>query len=97
MPAPAAAPNLAQMVGPTTDEDRPWKVVLWNDPVNTTSLVVLALQQLFGFDRLQAEHIMWEAHHNGRAVVRSGPRERAEADVAGLHAWGLSASVERDA
>jgi ATP-dependent Clp protease adaptor protein ClpS len=38
---------------------------------------------------------MLDVHLKGRAVVTSGPRERAEFDVSRLHAHGLWATMEQ--
>jgi ATP-dependent Clp protease adaptor protein ClpS len=37
---------------------------------------------------------MLDVHYKGRAVVSSGPKERAELDVARLHQHGLWATME---
>jgi ATP-dependent Clp protease adaptor protein ClpS len=76
--------------------DRPWVVVVWNDPVNLMSYVVLVLQRLFGYSREKATRLMLQVHHDGKAAVAHGTREKAEADVARLHAAGLWATMERD-
>jgi ATP-dependent Clp protease adaptor protein ClpS len=39
---------------------------------------------------------MLEVHHNGKSVVSSGGREKAELDVARLHAYGLWATMQQD-
>jgi ATP-dependent Clp protease adaptor protein ClpS len=39
---------------------------------------------------------MLEVHHDGKSVVSHGTREKAEIDVARLHAHGLWATMERD-
>ena len=84
---------------PAIDEhsltDRPWTVVVWNDPVNLMSYVVHVLQKLFGYSREKATQLMLQVHHEGKAAVSSGTRESAEADVARLHAHGLWATMER--
>ena len=38
---------------------------------------------------------MLQVHHEGRAIVSSGPRERMEHDTSRLHAYGLWASYQR--
>lgn len=76
--------------------DRPWIVIVWNDPVNLMSYVVLVLQKLFGYSRPKATRLMRQVHEEGRAAVSHGTREKAEADVARLHAHGLWATMERD-
>lgn len=81
--------------GERTVPDRPWLVVVWNDPINLMSYVTYVFQKLFGYSFATAERLMLEVHHRGRAVVASGPRERAELDVARLHRHGLWATMER--
>ncbi len=76
--------------------DVPWVVIVWNDPVNLMSYVVYVLQRLFGYSREKATRLMLQVHHEGRAVVSSGARETAEADVARLHAHGLWATMQKD-
>jgi ATP-dependent Clp protease adaptor protein ClpS len=39
---------------------------------------------------------MLQVHHEGKAVVTSGSREKAEYDVARLHAHGLWATMRQD-
>jgi ATP-dependent Clp protease adaptor protein ClpS len=39
---------------------------------------------------------MLQVHNEGRAIVSSGSRERAEADTARLHAHGLWATMQQD-
>jgi ATP-dependent Clp protease adaptor protein ClpS len=83
------------------DEDKimgelPWIVIVWNDPVNLMSYVVYVFQKLFGYSRQKATKLMLDVHHKGKAVVSHGTREKAEADVARLHAHGLWATMERE-
>src|SRR5271165_944762 len=77
-----------------TKPDRPWLVIVWNDPVNLMSYVTFVFQKLFGYSKAKAEKLMLDVHHRGRAVVASGPRERAELDVSRLHQHGLWATME---
>lgn len=76
--------------------DVPWVVVVWNDPVNLMSYVVFVFQKLFGYSREKATKLMLQVHHEGRAVVAAGTRDRCEADVARLHAHGLWATLQHD-
>jgi ATP-dependent Clp protease adaptor protein ClpS len=78
-------------------EDAPWIVIVWNDPINLMGYVTWVFMRLFGYPREKAERLMWDVHTKGRAVVSSGPREKAESDVARLHAHGLWATLQRDA
>jgi len=78
------------------DTDKPWIVLVWNDPINLMSYVAFVLQKLFGYSNEKATELMLDVHHKGRAVVSSGARERAELDVFRLHEHGLWATMQRD-
>jgi ATP-dependent Clp protease adaptor protein ClpS len=78
------------------EHDRPWVVIVWNDPINLMSYVTFVLQKLFGYGRQKATRLMLQVHHEGKAVVTSGSREKAEYDVARLHAHGLWATMRQD-
>jgi ATP-dependent Clp protease adaptor protein ClpS len=79
------------------EPDPPWVVIVWNDPVNLMSYVTWVLQKLFGYPRARAEKLMMDVHTKGKAVVSNGTREKAELDVARLHAHGLWATMQKDA
>jgi ATP-dependent Clp protease adaptor protein ClpS len=78
------------------DLDRPWKVIVWNDPINLMSYVAFVFRKLFGFSKEKANKLMLDVHLKGKAVVSSGPREKAELDVFRLHEHGLWATMEQD-
>jgi ATP-dependent Clp protease adaptor protein ClpS len=78
------------------EPDRPWKVIVWNDPINLMSYVALVFRKLFGFSKEKADKLMLQVHHEGKAVVSSGTREKAELDVFRLHEHGLWATMEKD-
>lgn len=102
MPGPTAPPEtrpaeVDQPVGDTTvDPERPWVVIVWNDPINLMSYVTFVLQKLFGYPREVAEKLMLQVHYEGKAVVSSGPREKAEVDVFRLHGHSLWATMQQD-
>jgi ATP-dependent Clp protease adaptor protein ClpS len=75
--------------------DRPWLVVVWNDPVNLMTYVTYVFQKLFGYSYEKANRLMLDVHHKGRAVVTSGTKARAEFDAGRLHRHGLWATIER--
>ena len=80
----------------TADElDLPWQVVVHNDPVNLMSYVTMVFQKVFGFTRERAEKHMLEVHREGRSILWSGVRERAELYVQQLHGYLLLATIER--
>jgi ATP-dependent Clp protease adaptor protein ClpS len=75
--------------------DLPWQVVVHNDPVNLMTYVTMVFQKVFGFTRERAEKHMLEVHRQGRSIVWSGVRERAELYVQQLHGYLLLATIER--
>ena len=81
--------------GEKVDLDRGWNVVVWDDPVNLMSYVVLVFRKVFGYSEEKATRLMLEVHHEGRSVVNSAPREKAEMDCYTLHRHALWASIER--
>ena len=82
------------LVQEVTVTDKPWIVIVWNDPVNLMSYVVYVFQKLFGFSRKKATRLMRQVHEEGKAIVSDGTVEKCEADVARLHAAGLWATME---
>ena len=78
------------------DVDRPWVVLVWNDPINLMSYVSHVFQKLFGYSRATADRLMLDVHHKGRAMVSAGTREKAEMDVFRLHEHGLWATMQQD-
>ncbi len=76
--------------------DKPWIVIVWNDPINLMSYVTFVFQKLFGYSKAEATRLMLEVHNDGKSVVSSGTRERAEHDVSRLHAHGLWATMRQD-
>jgi ATP-dependent Clp protease adaptor protein ClpS len=94
------SPSPVELDEPGVDDvahpDRPWMVIVWNDPINLMSYVTYVLQKLFGYSKEKATKLMLDIHHKGKAVVSSGTRERAELDVFRLHEHGLWATMEHD-
>lgn len=91
-----AEPDLDELTDEATDTDKPWVVIVWNDPINLMSYVSFVFQKLFGYAKEKADALMLDVHEKGRAVVSSGPRERAEIDVFRLHEHGLWATMQQD-
>ena len=91
-PVEIGVPETTEVVVP----DRPWKVIVWNDPINLMSYVTFVFQKLFGYSLDKAEKLMLDVHLKGKAIVSHGPREKAELDVFRLHEYGLWATMEHD-
>lgn len=95
---PTAAPTEIKQpdVSETTEVDVPWKVIVWNDPINLMTYVTFVFQKLFGYSHEKAHQLMLDVHFKGKAIVSHGPREKAELDVFRLHEHGLWATMEQD-
>jgi ATP-dependent Clp protease adaptor protein ClpS len=94
---PSAAPLQDEQVTTldVVETDRPWDVIVWDDPVNLMSYVVFVFRRVFHFSEAVARKLMLEVHHDGRALVASEARERAEMYVQQLHGYGLHATMQR--
>ena len=88
--------TLEPEVDDVLDLDKPWKVLVWDDPINLMSYVAFVFRKLFGFSEEKAHRLMMQVHTEGKAVVSSGPQEKAEMDVFRLHEHGLWATMEKD-
>ena len=75
---------------------RPWNVVVWNDPVTPMSVVVIIFKRIFGYSNNKATQLMLTVHHEGRAIVWSGQRDRAQAYCVKLQVAGLQSTIEQD-
>jgi ATP-dependent Clp protease adaptor protein ClpS len=73
----------------------PWEVVVWNDPVNLMSYVVRVFRTYFGYTREHATRLMLAVHHDGHAIVATGPRETMEVHAQAMHDYGLWATVRK--
>jgi ATP-dependent Clp protease adaptor protein ClpS len=78
------------------EHEGPWIVIVWNDPINLMSYVTHVFRKLFGYTEAHATKLMLQVHNEGKAVVSSGTREKAELDVARLHGYGLWATMRQD-
>ena len=77
------------------EPDRAWSTVVWNDPVNLMSYVTHVFRSYFGYSKPEAQRLMLQVHHDGRATVATGPREEMERHTEAMHEFGLWATVER--
>jgi ATP-dependent Clp protease adaptor protein ClpS len=78
-----------------TAVDSPWNVVVHDDPVNLMGYVTLILMKIFGYEEKKATTLMMQVHKQGRCVVWSGEREKAEFYVQQLQAHQLKTSLEK--
>lgn len=93
----AAAPETTPVpqLDPRPQAERPWLVIVHDEPVSLMSYVVLVFRRVFGYNEVKARHHMLEVHEKGRSVLWAGEREQAESYVHELHKWQLQASLEQ--
>ena len=95
----SVAPTPTELEGPEADDvvqlDSPWVTLVWNDPVNLMSYVSYVFRTYFGYSPSQADKLMLQVHHDGRAVVSTGSREEMERDVEAMHGYGLWSTLQK--
>lgn len=75
----------------------PFNVVLIDDDDHTYAYVIKMLRELFAYDLEQAYLLAVEVDTNGRAVVDTTTKERAEFKRDQIHAYGRDALLDRSA
>ena len=95
MNAPLATPELDETILLEAAPLEPWEVVVWNDPVNLMSYVVRVFRTYFGYSADRATALMLAVHHDGHAIVATGPRETMEVHAQAMHDYGLWATVRK--
>ena len=91
-----ANPDTITRTKQDTSLDLPWNVIVHDDPVNLMGYVTWVFMKVFGYDEKKASILMLQVHEQGRSIVWSGQRERAEFYVQQLHAHQLSATLEKE-
>ena len=93
MSTPVSTPALDEQL--TAAPLLPWQLVVWDDPVNLMSYVARVFRTYFGYSTEHATALMLAVHHEGHAVVATGPRETMEAHAHAMHDFGLWATVRQ--
>ena len=75
--------------------EKPWQVVVLDDPVNLMEYVSRVLIRIFGFSKEKADELMRAVHQQGRTIVWTGGREKGEMFVNQLHSAQLTATLEK--
>jgi ATP-dependent Clp protease adaptor protein ClpS len=89
---------------PETEEDvetrlkdafsKGWSVVVWNDPINLMDYVVFVFKTVLKMDDGKARTHMLEVHNQGKSIVATETKEKAELIVHRLRGFGLNATME---
>jgi ATP-dependent Clp protease adaptor protein ClpS len=93
----AAAPKTVDQpkVDTQTKTQRPWNVIVHDDPISLMSYVTRVFMDVFQYPQAKAHKLMMEVHTAGRSVVWTGAREQAETYVTRLHGYHLLATLEQ--
>lgn len=75
--------------------EKSWNVIVWNDPVNQMTYVVFVFMKVLAFNKQTATRHMLEVHHQGKSIVASETREKAELYHQQLQAHGLTVTIEQ--
>src|ERR1700751_5932353 len=73
----------------------PYHVVLHNDDDHTFEYVIHMLQQLFGHPPEQGYQLAYDVHTQGRVIVDTTTKERAELKRDQIHAFGPDKGIPR--
>lgn len=95
MSTPLISPDLDESIELSAAPLEPWQVLVWNDPVNLMSYVARVFRTYFGYSTERATTLMLAVHHDGHAIVATGPRETMEVHAQAMHDYGLWATVRK--
>ena len=73
----------------------PYHVILLNDNDHSFEYVIAMMQKLFGHPKEKGYLIAWEVHTQGRAIVDTTSKERAELKRDQIHAFGPDPFIAR--
>ena len=73
----------------------PWNVVVHDDPINLFSYVTRVFMDVLAYAKPKAHQLTLEVHNDGKSVVWTGAREKAELYCSKLQAFHLLTTVER--
>jgi ATP-dependent Clp protease adaptor protein ClpS len=90
-----AGSDTATLSRTDTALDVPWNVIVHDDPVNLMGYVTWVLMKIFGYDEKKAAILMMQVHKQGRSIVWTGQREKAEFYVQQLQSHQLKTSLEK--
>ena len=78
----------------SSDLEKEWRLILWNDNHNSFEWVILCLISLLGFTADRAEKAAWTVHLSGKEVIKTGSKESLEPYKKLLEERGLTVSIE---
>jgi ATP-dependent Clp protease adaptor protein ClpS len=79
---------------PLTVTEQVWKLIVWNDEVNTFDWVIQALMEICGHSREQAEQCTLFIHYKGSYAVLEGQYEKLHRHCTQILERSIQATVE---
>jgi len=73
----------------------PYNVILLNDDDHSFEYVILMLQKLFGHPPEMGYQMAWKVHTEGRVIVDTTTKERAELKQEQIHSFGPDPRIDR--
>ena len=77
-----------------TLHEETWKLILWNDDVNTFGWVIETLMDVCGHAQEQAEQCAYIVHFHGKCAVKNGNYEDLKPQCDAITERGINATIE---
>lgn len=77
------------------DSTDPYKLIVWNDNVNTFDWVIESLVDICGHSMSQAEQCAWIIHYKGKYAVKKGAEKKLKPMREALVDRGIGATLEQ--
>lgn len=77
-----------------TDVQEPYRLIVWNDEVNTFQWVIETLMQVCGHSAEQAEQCAYLIHFKGKYAVKYGPFDDLKPQCEAITERGIGATIE---
>ena len=89
-------PNVSESTKEKVQEafSKGWNVIVWNDPINLMTYVVFVFMKVLAFTKEKATQHMLQVHQQGKSIVATETREKAELYHQQLQAYGLTVTLE---
>jgi ATP-dependent Clp protease adaptor protein ClpS len=78
---PKTTTDVDYVVANDEELERPYRIIIENDDITPMDFVIVVLLSIFELGFARAVQVMLEAHHKGRAYVRTLPFEEARQRV----------------
>jgi len=88
--------EILNKAGIEPSSDNVYKLILWNDEVNSFDHVILCLISIMGFNPKKAESTAWTVHLKGASILKTGSKDKLKPFKSSLEEHGLTLTIEKD-